>query len=458
MSKIRQFLFDLSMWKIIRILCLRQYRNDVPARELRLCRVDRGTFMLEKFGKFLLKLRRIICLFLLTTVLGTQAASATDIGEFRLQLKTFYFNRDKEEDNPDSEALAQTMKLGYQSPYWRELARLNLDFFGSLKLIGDRGKGGTGLLRDDADGSQNSYAKFGEANLEFRLPNEGQFKVGRMQLSQPLKYDDTSRALPATSQAADISLNLAGTVVYGLATDRGSPKADDGFGRYRDNTGDEFVVYIAGAKHTFANGLFVEASAGHANDVMNRAYLNARLPWKIDDDASLLLDAYQYFGWNDGAGALTNVGPDYDSSLSSLTLQFRNGNAKLALGAQKVSGDAHQISWDGGVQDDGTYKNWLSVTRLDFDRGGERSWQARFDYDFKDILDGLRVMARYTSGDNIDRNDGREGSEWERDLVVGYSPPFIENLSFAWINAYVKSTETFDSEENRLILNYSLTF
>lgn len=391
-------------------------------------------------------------------VLVAPTASAQDIGEFNLELKTFYFNRDKKQDNPDSEALAQTLKLNYQSPYWHDLVKLNLGLFGSLKLDGENGKGGTGLLRDDLDGSQNSYAKFGEVNLAFKLPNAGQFRIGRMQLSRGLKRDSTTRALPATTQAADLSLELAGTTIYGLATDRGSRKADDGFGHYRDNTGDEFVVYIAGARHTFANGLFIEASAGHADNVLNRAYLNARLPWKLADDASLLLDAYQYFGWTDGAGALDNVGPDHDSILSSVTLQLRSGNAKLAFGGQKVGGNSHQVSWDGGVNDDNSYATWHSVTRLDFDRGGEVSWLVRLDYDLKDMLDGLSVMSRYISGDNIDRNDGRDGSEWERDIVLRYRPPSIKNLSFAWINAYVKSTETFDSNENRLILNYARRF
>jgi NAD-dependent DNA ligase len=91
-----------------------------------------------------------------------------------------------------------------------------------------------------------------------------------------------------------------------------------------------------------------------------------------------------------------------------------------------------------------------------FNRADEQSWQGRIDYDLSDFVDGLSMMARYTDGDNITRSDGREGSEWERDIELMYSPPAIKNLHFRWRNAYVKSSETFDSSENRFFINYNI--
>ena len=40
---------------------------------------------------------------------------------------------------------------------------------------------------------------------------------------------------------------------------------------------------------------------------------------------------------------------------------------------------------------------------MNFDRADERSWQLRFDYAFKEKVDGLHFMARYVSGDDITR-------------------------------------------------------
>lgn len=383
---------------------------------------------------------------------------AVDIGEFEIKLRTYYFNRDKDQGNPDSEAFTQGMLLYYNSPYLNDFVSLNAAAFANLKLVGEDGKGGTGLLQDQPDGSQISYAKLGEINLDFKLPKNGNLIVGRKQLSYPLKNDIHNRTTPASSQAAILSYDIGETTVYALATDRSAPKTISKFNKYQDTNGDDFTVYIAGAKHNFENSLFIEASAGHADNVMNRAFLDLQYPIALNEDYTLNLDAHQYFGWADGDGAVANVGPDYYSSLTSLIGHLSAHNARFTVGLQKVSGDSHQVSWDGGVNDENSYKTWHSVTRMDFDRGGERTYIVRLDYDLKDFVEGLTTMVRYTSGHHIKRSDGQRGSEWERDFVFTYQPPMLPDLSISWINGYVKSSETYNSVENRIIVNYSIKY
>ena len=115
-----------------------------------------------------------------------------------------------------------------------------------------------------------------------------------------------------------------------------------------------------------------------------------------------------------------------------------------------------RTSWDGEVHDNTSYYSWQSVQRLNFDRADEKSWQLRFDYTFKDTIEGLHFMARYISGDDITRTDGLTGSEWERDIDFIYRPPGIKNLTLRWRYAVVRSTETYDSDEHRLIAQYAL--
>ncbi|USG59687.1 OprD family porin [Sneathiella marina] len=416
--------------------------------------------MADKKSKKQLTSHRLATAFLLPSILifPAQMTFAADVGEFEIKLKTYYFNRDKDQDNPDSVAFTQGLMLYYNSPYLNDFVNLNAAGFANLKLVGESGKGGSGLLQVQPDGSQTSYAKLGELNLDFKLPKNGNLIIGRKQLTYPLKNDINNRATPAASQAAVLTYDIGGTTLYALASDRGSPKTVTKFNKYQDNNGDDFIVYIAGAKHEFENSLFIEASAGHADNVMNRAYLDVQYPITLNDDYTLKLDAHQYFGWADGEGAVANVGSDYYSSLTSLVGHLSAHNARFTLGFQNVSGDSHQVSWDGGVNDENSYKTWHSVTRLDFDRGGERTYIVRLDYDLKDFIEGLTSMVRYTSGHNIKRNDGQRGSEWERDFVLTYRPPMLPDLSFSWINGYVKSSETYNSVENRIIVNYAIKY
>lgn len=90
---------------------------------------------------------------------------------------------------------------------------------------------------------------------------------------------------------------------------------------------------------------------------------------------------------------------------------------------------------------------------------GERSWQARYDYNFAEVgVPGLSAFARYVRGDNVELAKGGDGHEWERDLDVTYtvlSGP-LKNLALRWRNAMVRSSFGADMDENRLILAYTI--
>ncbi len=284
-------------------------------------------------------------------------------------------------------------------------------------------------------------------------------RIGRQFLnffSTPLFVDSDVRATPSTTQAALASFYYGGLEVYGIASDRASRKTDEGFHKYTDSNGDSYEVYLAGANYDFANGANLHAAYGMADNVMTQLYFRARYPWKIGETSNRNFSYHQYFGKADGEGALPSVGPDYDSRISNLVVQYATGPLKLQAGYQKVTGDTYEISWDGFQNDDNGFQTSSYVQRLFFNRADEQSWQGRIDYDLSDFVDGLSMMARYTDGNNITRSDGREGSEWERDIELMYNPPAIKNLHFRWRNAYVKSSETFDSSENRFFINYNI--
>ena len=75
----------------------------------------------------------------------------------------------------------------------------------------------------------------------------------------------------------------------------------------------------------------------------------------------------------------------------------------------------------------------------DFANKDEKSWQARYDYNFAGVgIPGLTFMTRYVKGDNIDLlTTSGEGKEWERDMDIAYvfqSGP-LKNLGVKWRNA-----------------------
>ncbi|MNY31113.1 Porin-like protein NicP precursor [compost metagenome] len=102
-----------------------------------------------------------------------------------------------------------------------------------------------------------------------------------------------------------------------------------------------------------------------------------------------------------------------------------------------------------------------------FGRAGERTWQARYAYDFAKVgVPGLTAGLVYLRGDDIDTvnaggvQNNANRSEWERDLTVGYVVPEgpLKNVGFMWKNATWRTNipGVRDQDENRLILSYSI--
>ncbi len=395
---------------------------------------------------------------LATTSLSLQANAAGsglfDDDSLSANFRTFYFNRDKETGS-DAEALGQALRLDYQSGYANGLIGFDASLFSVAKLSGDSDEGGTGVLQTNGDGSQSGYTKLGQALVKMKLGENAEIKAGRMVLDTPLFNDSDSRSTPSATQAVMATADFNGVELYGIWSDKGSAKTEDDFESYVDSNGNDYEVVVVGGGYSFGNGLAVQLAYGEADDVLQQTYVNASYPIQLSEKAELLLDLHHYHGEADGAGALSTVGSDYGSDLTNIAAQLKIDNARLTLSYQAVNGDEYEESWDGFNHDDSGLSSWNSVQRLDFDRADEQSWQARLDYDFK-AVPGLAFMTRYTSGDNIDAGGGVEGKEWERDVELKYSFQSIEGLSLRWRNAHVKSTETYNSDENRLILNYTV--
>jgi hypothetical protein len=126
----------------------------------------------------------------------------------------------------------------------------------------------------------------------------------------------------------------------------------------------------------------------------------------------------------------------------------------LGLGYQRMSGDDPfpYIS-----RSDPYLVNFVQIG--DFANVDERSWQARYDYNFAGLgVPGLTFMTRYISGDNVQRSAPGEGKEWERNSDIAYviQDGTLKGLGLKWRNASVRSNFGNDLDENRLIVSYTM--
>jgi hypothetical protein len=215
--------------------------------------------------------------FLLAAVLikagASQAETLPDFGDLDLKLRTFFFNRDKDQDKADSVATAQAVRLDYVSPYVGGLIGVDGSLFFSIKLDGQNGEGRTFLLRDKANGDQRSYRKLGQMYVKVKLPGETVLKVGRMELDKPLLEEDDSRATPSSTQAIYLETVAFGTTFYAIVSDKASGKTEGKFFSYKASDGENFNITVIGADHKFDNGLKARVSYGYADDIMQQGYL-----------------------------------------------------------------------------------------------------------------------------------------------------------------------------------------
>ncbi|MNY29967.1 Porin-like protein NicP precursor [compost metagenome] len=95
----------------------------------------------------------------------------------------------------------------------------------------------------------------------------------------------------------------------------------------------------------------------------------------------------------------------------------------------------------------------------DFAGADERSWQARYDYDFVALgIPGLSFMSRYVSGDHVKLGTGGTGKEWERNSEIKYvvQSGALKNVAVRLRNASYRSDFARGADEMRVLVSYSV--
>ncbi|WP_092435218.1 OprD family porin, partial [Geopseudomonas sagittaria] len=352
--------------------------------------------------------------------------------------------------------------LNFKSGYTPGPVGFGVDAIGLLgiKLDGsaDRaGALGTGLMPRHTDGEPaDEYSRAGAA-LKIRV-SKTELKVGELQPNLPvLTFSDIRLLPPSYTGASVVSQEFAGLTLQGGQMRAMSHRDEAGDDAMSPWIGRRAVLAVssdrfnyAGADYAFnQNRTSVGAWYAQLEDVYNQRFFSLK--------HSEPLGAWT-LGANLGYFDSSEDGEELAGAIDNQTfygmLSAKRGGHTFHVGYQELSGDHGMVRIFGNVT---PLANELPT--FDFASTDERSWQARYDYDFAALgIPGLVSTVRYITGDNVDTGGAEEGKDWERDLDLGYtvqSGP-LKNVSVRVRNVVARSNYRPDIDENRLIVSYNL--
>ncbi|WP_407291061.1 OprD family porin [Stutzerimonas zhaodongensis] len=384
-----------------------------------------------------------------------------------LELRNFYFNSDYRQEGAGQskqDEWAQGFILRVQSGYTEGTVGFGVDALGLLGLKLDSGgsgkdrRTGTGLLPVGASGAPDDYSQLG-LTAKAKVSNSV-LKVGTLQLKNPAIATSDSRLLPAVMRGAQVVSNEIDGLTLDLGyvdqiNNRNSTNYEDmginTSGKSITGTSgvesDEFV-YLGGT-YKVTKDLSTSYYYSNLEDFYKQHALNLVHVLPIGKDQSLKTDLRYQRSTDDGN---TNV----DNKAFGAMVTYSLSGHGFGLGYQKMSGDTGFAYVGGNI--DPYLVNFVQIG--DFAKADERSWQARYDYNFAAIgIPGLTFMTRYITGDNFERAGVSEGKEWERDTDIAYTfqEGALKNLNIKWRNATFRSNGTADDiDQNRLIVSYTI--
>ena len=402
----------------------------------------------------------------------TQAGGFIEDSTAKLEARTVYFNRDFRDGSTSSpqgaskrEETAQGFILNVQSGYTEGTVGFGLDALGmlGLKLDSSPADSNSGLLPStgsDPRRSKDQYAKIG-VTAKMRI-SDTVLKYGALLPDLPLlKYND-GRLLPNMFNGAmlvskdvnDLTIMASRLNRYTArdSTDPQDLRLNCKSKRYGCNiTADHFNMY--GLDYKVNERLTAQYHYAELQDIYRQQFVGLLAnqpigPGVLSADVRLLK--------SDDAGSAK--ASTIDNRALGAMLGYSLGGHKVSAGWQRMNGDTSMPYLDGSNP---YLVNYLQVN--DFANAQERSWQMRYDYDFKAMgYNGWSFMTRYVNGDNI-KVVGRaeEGKEWERDTEVKYivQSGTFKDLSLRFRNAtYRTNYSKFarDVDETRLIVSYNL--
>ncbi|MDG9884283.1 OprD family porin [Pseudomonas sp. GD04058] len=380
-----------------------------------------------------------------------------------LTTRNYYFSRDFSDivganRQSKAEEWAQGFILTFKSGYTPGTVGFGVDAIGLLgvKLDSSPDRANTGLLPVQEDGeAADNYSRLG-LTLKARL-SKTELKFGELQPNLPVLAFSDIRLLPPTYQGVAVSsAEIDGLTLQAghlksthLRNESGDGKMSAMLGHVPQRQAQSDGFNFAGADYAF-NGNRTTASLwyGQLEDIYEQGFLGLKHSQPLGDWV-LGANLGYYTAREDGDALLGNID---NQALFSL-LSAKRGGHTFYIGYQAMYGDSPFPRVFANITPLGN-----EVPTYEFAYTDERSWQARYDYDFAAMgVPGLTAGVRYITGDNVDTGRGFEGKDRERDLDIAYvvQSGVLGGLGIRVRNAVARSNYRSDIDENRLIFTYT---
>ncbi|WP_448111730.1 OprD family porin [Pseudomonas lini] len=431
-------------------------------------------------------------------VLAQQAGAAGFIEDSKatLGLRNFYINTDNRSGSGanKNEEWGQGFDLRFISGYTQGTVGFGIDAIGLLGIKLDSGGGTNGASNNSYGGTVFPSESNGEAVDNFSSLgltakakiSQTELKLGTLQPKLPVIVTNDGRLLPQTFQGGQITSNeikdltlVGGQIEHAKGRNSSSNEELSIAGaNARTAAGRDSNKFIyGGGDYKITKDLTGQYYYGNLEDFYKQHFLGLVHNWSIGP--GVLKSDLRYFNSSDDGAN----GHDSAYFSSGNNEGFRSGRGKvdnnlysglfLYSVAGHTFGGGYQVSNGSSDfpylnQGDGASAYLTTDSQIaKFARAGERTWQARYAYDFAKVgVPGLTAGMVYLHGDNIDTvgTNGRENnsdrSEWERDLTLAYvvQEGPLKNVGVMWKNATWRTNipGVRDQDENRLIVSYSI--
>jgi hypothetical protein len=396
------------------------------------------------------------------------AATAAEGGFFEdstatLQARNYYFSRDFSDivgANRQSKAQewGQGFILTYKSGYTPGPVGFGLDALGTLglKLDSSADRTNTGLLPVKGDGSApDDYSRLG-LTLKAKL-SKTELKVGELQPNLPVLAFSDIRLLPPSYQGVSVSSGeIAGLTLQAghltttsLRNEAGDEKMIAMLGHVPQRGAESDGFNYVGGDYAFnTNRTSVSYWHGQLKDIYRQDFVGLKHSQPMGDWI-LGANLGYYDAREDGDKLLGKI----DNQAFFSLLSAKHGGHIFYVGYQAMYGDSAFPRVFANITPLGN-----EVPTYEFAYTDERSWQARYDYDFVALgIPGLTTTVRYITGNNVTTGAGYEGKDRERDLDIGYvvQSGTLSGLGIRVRNVMARSNYRSDIDENRLILSYT---
>lgn len=401
--------------------------------------------------------------------------------------RVLYMNRDFRNDtgsssrNSYNEDTGLGLKAIYESGFTQGTVGVGIDAFGlqGIRLDSGPGRFGNGQFPGTtrSNGTERAVHDFSRAGaaVKARISNSV-LKYGDQFVDLPVLATDDSRLLPETTtgflvtsnEIENLELNLGYfTALNAQDAARFDSKWD----------GDLRSLSLIGGRYNFTNDLsaayyYSDAELGHrgaGREDIKKHYTNVNYTVPLANAQSVNFDFNMYnskFNEKDAPRGDRSS----KNNIWSLAAAYNFLEAHTLTAAyQQVTGGqeaGYVYGYDGG----NTVFLANSLQYQDFEKQGEKSFQARYDLDMATYgVPGLSFMTRYARGSNIKDQTGatnrNNGKNWERNIEAKYvlQSGAAKDLSFRVRQATYRGNDAAngyflpDNNEVRLIVEYPLS-